>query len=47
MNTPGFTAHDSLYRSNQHYAIGLISSWFSPAMAMPAYKCPPGEGGLS
>lgn len=46
MNTPRFTAHDSLYRSTQHYAIGLISSWISPAAIMSAYKYPPGEQGI-
>src|SRR5215472_2185588 len=45
MNTPGFTGHDSLYRSNQHYATGLMSRWSPPAMAVPAFKAPPGGGG--
>lgn len=45
MNTPGFAAHDSLYRSNQHYAIGLISSCSPPATLAPAYKFPQGGGG--
>jgi hypothetical protein len=45
MNTPGFTAHDSLYRSDQHYIAGLISSWGPPAAVAPGFKVPPGGEG--
>jgi len=45
MSTPGFTAHDSLYRSHQYYATQLISTWGSPATVAPGFKFPPGGGG--
>ncbi len=49
MNTPGFTAHNSLYQSNRHYVAGLISSWIPSATVVPLFiapiKFPQGEGG--
>ena len=49
MNTPGFTAHNSLYQSNRHYLAGLISSWSPSATVVPLFrapiKFPQGEGG--
>ena len=49
MNTPGFTAHNSLYQSNRHYLAGLISSWSPSATVVPlfraAFKFPQGGGG--
>jgi hypothetical protein len=41
MNTPGFTAHESLYRSNRHYVTALASSWNPPAAVVAAFKVPP------
>ena len=49
MNTPGFTAHNSLYQSNRHYVAGLISSWSRSATVVPhlraPIKFPQGDGG--
>ena len=49
MNTPGFTAHNSLYQSNRHYVAGLISSWSPSATVVPLFrastKFPQGGGG--
>ena len=49
MNTPGFTAHNSLYQSNRHYVAGLISSWSPSATVVPLFRAPikfsQGEGG--
>jgi hypothetical protein len=35
MNMPGFTAHNSLCRSNQHYISGFFSSWSPPRTVVP------------
>ena len=43
-HTPGFTAHNSLYRSNQHYTNGLIWIGETPA-TVPAYLVPEDGGG--
>ena len=45
MRVPGFTAHDSLYRSNRRYAEGSVSSWSPPEVALPAL--PIGGGGCN
>ena len=38
MNTPGFTAHHSLYKSKRHYVAGLISSWIPSAAVVPLFR---------
>ena len=40
MNTPGFTADQSLYLSNRHYITGLISSWRPSAAVVPLFRAP-------
>ena len=40
MNMPGFTAHNSLYQSNRHYAGGLISSWSPSSTVLPLFRAP-------
>ena len=42
MSIPGFTAHDSLYPSEGHYATALCSAWSSPDVALPAAGGGPG-----
>ena len=40
MNTPGFTAHNSLYHSDRHYIAGLNSSWSPSATVVPLFRAP-------
>jgi hypothetical protein len=45
MNMPGFTAHNSLCRSNQHYISGFFSSWSPAGTVVPTFSFPQGGGG--
>ena len=45
MNTPGFTAHQSLYLSNRHYITGFIATWNLPGTVMPEFDVPKNGGG--
>jgi len=46
MTMPGFTAHNSLCRSSQHYISGFFSSWSPPGTVVPSVKpYDPDDGG--